>query len=99
MSFPRLSGKEVVILQLLQSGGEMYGLEMVRASDRLKRGTIYVMLQRMEEKGYVTSRKEHAGSQGRSPRRIYRMTGAGARALRAHHAGSAAEQAAWCEAW
>ena len=80
MSFPRLSGKEIVILQLLQSGGEMYGLEMVRASDRLKRGTIYVMLQRMEEKGYIRSRLEpaprHAGG---LPRRLYEATPLGHR--------------------
>jgi DNA-binding PadR family transcriptional regulator len=52
MDIPRLSGKEFAILNLLVTNGEMYGLEMVRAlPSTLKRGTIYVTLSRMEEKG------------------------------------------------
>ena len=54
---PTLSGKERVVLELLTRDGELYGLQMVAASKRrLKRGTIYVTLGRMETKGYVTSR-------------------------------------------
>jgi len=38
---PTLSGKEMVILELLLDGGEMYGLELVGSSRRrLKRGTV-----------------------------------------------------------
>ncbi len=80
---PRLSPKEMEILQLLIARGEAYGLEMVKASEgRLKRGTIYVTLNRMEEKGYVESRKApvQAGQQG-PPRRLYKATGHGARVL------------------
>ncbi len=56
---PRLSRKESAILELLVSKGEMYGLEMVNASEgKLKRGSIYVLLSRMAEKGYVDSRAE-----------------------------------------
>lgn len=56
---PALSRKEMLILELLLEKGEMFGLEMVRASDGgLKRGTIYVTLQRMSDKGYVESREE-----------------------------------------
>ncbi len=56
--FPKLSRKEIVILELLISNGELFGLEMVEASDgSLKRGTIYVTLQRMGNKGYVESRE------------------------------------------
>ncbi len=55
---PRLSKKEFAILDLLVPKGEMYGLEMVKASDgNLKRGSIYVILSRMAEKGYVESRE------------------------------------------
>jgi DNA-binding PadR family transcriptional regulator len=55
---PRLSRKEFAILDLLVPIGEMYGLEMVKASDgNLKRGSIYVILSRMAEKGYVESRE------------------------------------------
>ena len=54
--FPRLSPKEALILDLLR-GGEMYGLELVTSSDgALKRGTVYVTLGRMEEKGLIVSR-------------------------------------------
>lgn len=57
--FPKLSRKEFKILELLIAKGEMFGLEMVEASEsELKRGTIYVTLQRMGDKGYVESREE-----------------------------------------
>jgi len=73
---PTLSAKEHVILELLGRSREMYGLELVTESaGALKRGTVYVTLGRMEEKGYVTS---HAGetspAQGGLPRRLYRST-------------------------
>ncbi len=82
---PALSGKEAVILDLLCPGAdEMYGLELVAASDgRLKRGTVYVTLGRMEEKGYVQSRLEEPrpGVAG-LPRRLYRATATGQRLLK-----------------
>src|SRR5687767_470787 len=54
---PRLSPKELLILELLVGHDDMYGLAMVTASRRrLKRGTVYVTLGRMEEKGYIASR-------------------------------------------
>ena len=62
---PKLSKKEAVILDLLVNQGSMYGLEMIRASDELKRGTVYVTLGRMAEKGYVESNLEDR-SRGRS---------------------------------
>ena len=55
----RLSAKESVILELLYDNQERYGLELVRMSEgELKRGTIYVTLNRMEEKLYISSRHE-----------------------------------------
>jgi DNA-binding PadR family transcriptional regulator len=78
---PSLSGKEAVILDLLADGGEMYGLELVARSKRaLKRGTVYVTLGRMEEKGYVVSRLEDKPAGGTGlPRRLYRPTPLGLR--------------------
>jgi PadR family transcriptional regulator, regulatory protein PadR len=77
---PTLSGKETVILELLLEGHEMYGLELVGASRRrLKRGTVYVTLQRMEEKGYVESRTEAGRGDPGLPRRLYTATAAGRR--------------------
>ncbi|HYG60987.1 MAG TPA: PadR family transcriptional regulator [Thermoanaerobaculia bacterium] len=85
MDIPRLSSKEAIILQLLISNGEMYGLEMVGAApDKIKRGTVYVTLGRMAEKGYVESRQV-PGDEGTGglPRRLFQATGYGARVLHA----------------
>ena len=80
-----LSAKESLILQLLVRDDEAYGLELVSASrGRLKRGTVYVTLGRMEEKGYVTSRLEDAPPEaGGLPRRIYTPTALGRQILEA----------------
>jgi len=84
MLFPRLSDKEYIILNLLRSGGEAFGLEMVKASQgSLKRGTIYVTLNRMVEKGFIVSRQEKAPTDPGMPRRYYKITGEGANALKA----------------
>jgi PadR family transcriptional regulator, regulatory protein PadR len=83
--FPKLSNKEFAILELLISNNEMFGLEMVEASEGLlKRGTIYVTLQRMAEKGLVESREEPRpeGEIGIA-RRIYKATGLGNRVFKA----------------
>ena len=86
-NIPRLSNKEFCALELLANQGEMYGLEMVKASDGLlKRGTIYVLLSRMADKGYVTSRQEKEDGRAGMPRRKFRVTGAGERAYRATQA-------------
>ncbi len=78
---PSLSGKEALVLELLLENPtkEMYGLEMVAGSrNRLKRGTVYVTLDRMEDKGYVESRQEKPRpDQSGLPRRLYRVTGYG----------------------
>jgi DNA-binding PadR family transcriptional regulator len=78
---PTLSGKEALILGLLLKApsSETYGLELVgRSANMLKRGTVYVTLNRMENKGYIESRQEEqqANISG-APRRLYRVTGYG----------------------
>src|SRR5215467_12468112 len=80
-----LSPKESLILELLVEGGELYGLQLVANSKRkLKRGTVYVTLGRMEEKGYITSRLEDAPpDMGGMPRRLYEATPLGSRVLAA----------------
>ena len=84
---PRLSSKEQLILELLMSRRDsLYGLELVAASrGRLKRGTVYVTLARMEDKGFVTSRQEDAPpDEGGLPRRLYAPTALGRRIVEAH---------------
>jgi DNA-binding PadR family transcriptional regulator len=80
-----LSPKETLILELLAESGEMYGLQLVTTSRRrLKRGTVYVTLGRMEDKGYISSRQEDAPADvGGLPRRLYQVTPLGRRLLTA----------------
>lgn len=79
----RVSGKEYVILDMLRSGVEIFGLAMVKSSHgHLKRGTVYVTLSRMEEKGFVTSRSEKAARDPGMPRRLYKISGTGILALK-----------------
>jgi DNA-binding PadR family transcriptional regulator len=80
-----LSPKESLILELLCERGNMYGLQLVASSKRrLKRGTVYVTLGRMEDKGYITSRQEDGPPEaGGLPRRIYSPTPLGRRVLAA----------------
>lgn len=75
----RLSRTESLIMELLRTR-EMYGLQLVTASKgTLKRGSVYVTLGRMEEKGYVESWAEEEPAHAGLPRRLYRATGLGLR--------------------
>jgi len=67
---PRL--EQLILELLIGRRGSLYGLELVTASrGRLKRGTVYVTLARMEDKGFVTSRQEEApADEGGLPRRL-----------------------------
>jgi len=81
---PSMSASESLILELLRAR-DRYGLELVDASGgRLKRGSVYVTLSRMEAKGFVESWQEErqAGAIG-LPRRLYRATAYG---LKVHDA-------------
>lgn len=80
---PRLSSKEKVILELLAARGRMYGLQLVSDSrGKLKRGTVYVTLGRMEQKGFIESEPEKlSDDSGRVPRRMYRATSFGVHVL------------------
>ena len=91
-SHPRvltLSPKELLVLESLREQ-DLYGLQLVGASSgRLKRGTVYVTLGRMEEKGYITSRLEDAPpGVGGLPRRIYSATPLGRRMFAAWTSGA-----------
>jgi PadR family transcriptional regulator PadR len=83
--FPSISATEYLVLDLLRDG-EKYGLQLIEASGgRLKRGTVYVTLGRMEKKGFVESRQEAQppGAIG-LPRRIYTATAYGLKVLEAY---------------
>lgn len=89
---PSLPGKEFLVLDLLAAKpAPAYGLELVRRSQGdLSRGSVYVLLDRLEEKGFVESWLEDK-PEDRSglPRRLYRLTATGARARSAAAAASA----------
>lgn len=80
---PTLPPKEALILELLVDHRQLYGLEFVAcARGKLKRGTVYVTLGRMENKGYITSRLEDPPARtGGLQRRIYEPTTFGRRVL------------------
>ena len=48
---------------------------------KLKRGSVYVTLGRMAEKGFVTSRTVKSEHESGLPRRLFQVTGLGQRAL------------------
>jgi len=88
---PRLSRKEHRLLELLIARGEAYGLELVKAApNEIKRGTVYVTLGRMADKGYVESRQVKNPKDPGLPRRIFRPTGFGQRVFHAWELAGAA---------
>jgi DNA-binding PadR family transcriptional regulator len=92
---PHLSRTEATILDVLLGEGsrELFGLQIVNGSHgRITRGSVYVILSRMVDKGLVESRPEPAPERaGGLPRVRYKPTGLGLRAYRAW----AAAQRVW----
>ena len=83
---PSISPVESFILDLVEDR-ERYGLELVDLSaGRLKRGSVYVTLGRMEHKGFVISRQEERATSAIGlPRRLYRATPYGLKVRDAYH--------------
>jgi DNA-binding PadR family transcriptional regulator len=78
------SGKELEVLRLLQGEPRgMYGLEVVgRSGGTVGRTSVYVLLGRLEEKGFVRVRKATSKHPG-LPRRIYSISAEGQRVVAA----------------
>ncbi len=83
--FPSLSGKEFLIMEMLLNEGDMFGLEMVDESGgRLKKGTIYVTLQRMMDKKLLESWEEERNeAENGIARKLYTPTDYGERVFKA----------------
>ena len=83
------SATETLILSLLaKSPSGAFGSELVRRSEgKLKRGSVYALLAKLEKAGYVSSKEEPATDKLALPRTCYRITAAGAHARQ--------ETAAW----
>jgi DNA-binding PadR family transcriptional regulator len=81
--------EQLVLLAVLRLGDESYAvpiLDLIRteASVDLSRGTIYVTLERLERKGYVTSWfGAPTAVRGGKARRIFRLKPTGLAAVRA----------------
>jgi PadR family transcriptional regulator PadR len=80
MAEPRMSLQTLAILNALVDDPyrEWYGLELARAA-KLKSGTIYPALARLEQAGWLKSSWEAGDPSqlGRPLRRMYRLTGEG----------------------
>ena len=88
---PSMTDNEAHALELVIARGELYGLEIADSSEgAIPRGTVYVLLARMVKKGFVESRSEARGPNTRGmPRKLYKATGLGEKALHARQVGNA----------
>lgn len=81
--------KEIVALRLLAVASQMFGLQMIDVScGGLKKGTVYVILYRLEQQGHVVSELEERddGEEHAPRRRLYQITDAGRDRLREYEA-------------
>jgi DNA-binding MarR family transcriptional regulator len=75
----RLTKPTIAVLEALLSAtadAPAWGLSICRDAD-LGPGTVYPILDRLSERGWVTSREEAGSHPGRPARRFYELTGAG----------------------
>ena len=75
---------EMVVMRILQDAPKgLYGLQIVAESDKaISRGSIYVLLSRLQEKGYVKSRRPQSDPDYPGlPRPIYTLSAEGSRVL------------------
>jgi PadR family transcriptional regulator PadR len=80
--------EQMTLLTVLQLGEEAYAVSIrsafeTRIGKRVSRGALYTVLERMEVKGYVSSRMgDPTPERGGRPKRYYRVTASGVRALK-----------------
>lgn len=78
----------VVLMAVLHLGEEAYGSSIrdeieQRTGRAVARGAVYITLDRLEEKGLLSSRAGDAGAhRGGRPRRLFRVTPSGVRAIK-----------------
>lgn len=72
----------VLAILALQPDEWLYGLE-IAAVTGLKSGSLYPILSRLNERGWLESQWLEPARPGRPPRHAYRITGVGRSALRA----------------
>jgi PadR family transcriptional regulator PadR len=83
MSDKRMTEPTRKVLQVLLAdpSAERYGLELSKGAG-IAHGTMYGILVRLEQWGWLTNRLEHATDRATPPRRYYRLTDEGAERAR-----------------
>lgn len=79
MTDPRLTKPTIAVLEVLLAATDdapAWGLSICREAD-LGSGTVYPILDRLLERGWVTSHHETEPHPGRPARRYYALTGTG----------------------
>lgn len=76
---PRLTKPTIAVLEVLlaaTASSPAWGLSICRDAD-LGSGTVYPILERLADRGWVSSRTEGEPHPGRPPRRYYELTNSG----------------------
>lgn len=72
-----------IILGILAKYGRQYGLDILRLSHSLKRGTLYTTLKRLSDDGLIASEVVETPKGKRGPaRRYYELTSKGRKSLK-----------------
>ena len=77
----RISSQTVAVLQALKGSGRTwrYGYDLSKVTG-LKSGTLYPILTRLHDEGWLENKWEQSSEQGRPPRHLYRLTAIGSSA-------------------
>jgi PadR family transcriptional regulator PadR len=80
----RISSQTVAVLQALKGSGRTwrYGYDLSKVTG-LKSGTLYPILTRLHDEGWLENKWEQSSEQGRPPRHLYRLTAIGSSAAHA----------------
>ena len=76
-----MSSQTVAVLQALKGNGRTwrYGYDLSKVT-RLKSGTLYPILARLHDEGWLENKWEQPSEPGRPPRHLYRLTAVGSTA-------------------
>jgi PadR family transcriptional regulator len=80
--------EQMVLLATLRLGDEAYAVTIrreieKRSGKRVARGALYTVLERLSDKGYLTSRMgDSTPERGGRPKRFYKVSASGVNALR-----------------
>src|SRR5260221_8962676 len=77
----RISPQTLIVLQALRQSAHSwcYRYDLSKLT-RIKSGTLYPILSRLHDEGWLETRWEEVREPGRPPRHLYRLSAAGSRA-------------------